>query len=460
MIESGFNPFAYSRSNAAGLWQFIESTGKNYGLKKDFWIDERFDPEKATDAALAYLKYLYDMFGDWHLAMAAYNGGENGILRALNKSFYNDFWTLPPRSIKPETGNYVPKIIAAILICSNPQNYGFDSIPACTPLLTDTVTILECISLDTLAQCAGLPRDSLRFLNPSLRRGCLPPYQPFTLKIPAGSRETFLDQYANLSDRARIIWKRYQVQKDDHLNGIAQKFGTTPDLLRAVNTIKSSKVYSGMVLIVPDHGGTQDRALIPKISQLKDTGNERIFYKPPTGRNKIIYTIKPGDFLERIAKIHDVGVSDLRTWNNLGYRSQIYAGKKLVIYVKPTVEKRLLAATPTGNASIIMYTVQRGDNLWTIANMFNTSTRNLCDWNDLPDGSKIRVGQKLEIYSGKKPAGKKERKKVMYEIRRGDTITGIAKTFSVNVQEVLQWNNLTPKSLIRPGNLITLWIME
>lgn len=237
LIESGFNPAAYSVARAVGLWQFITATAKRYGLKIDWWRDERRDPVKSTVAAADYLKDLYDMFGSWNLAMAAYNAGEGKILKALNRTKKDDFWELlSTKYIKKETKEYVPRFIAARMIAANPVEYGFDKIDYHPPFEYDEVVINHPLDLDLAAEFAETSVDVIRELNPELRRWSTPPGESsYSLRIPVGKKETFLK---NLSETPQEKWfsiEKYRVKKGDTIKKIAQKTGIPVTVILELN---------------------------------------------------------------------------------------------------------------------------------------------------------------------------------------------------------------------------------
>ncbi len=206
LIESGFNPYAYSPARAAGYWQFIASTAKRYGLKINWWRDERRDPVKSTEAAANYLKDLYEMFGSWNLAMAAYNAGEGRILKALNKTKTDDYWSLlNTRYIRSETKDYVPKFIAASLIANSPQNFGFEDLEYHPPLNYDEVKIESPVDLEVIAECTETTEEVIRGLNPELRRWCTPPDVPeYVLRIPEGKKDLFLENLSQIPEEKRF----------------------------------------------------------------------------------------------------------------------------------------------------------------------------------------------------------------------------------------------------------------
>jgi membrane-bound lytic murein transglycosylase D len=273
LIESGFNPYAYSMARAAGPWQFIASTAKRYGLEINWWKDERRDPIKSTEAAADYLKDLYDMFGSWNLAMAAYNAGEGKILRALQKSKADTFWELlDTKHIKTETKEYVPKFIAASLIASNPGDFGFEDIEYNQPMSYDEVELDSPIDLSVAAECADTDIEVIRKLNPELRRWCTPPDAPlYILRIPQGTRETFLEKLAAVPEEERITMDQYTVRKGDNFRKISKRTGVPESVILALNSMeKIMPLKVGTKLYVPPKGllsmDAEDRASVKKVS--------------------------------------------------------------------------------------------------------------------------------------------------------------------------------------------------
>lgn len=254
LIESGFNPYAYSIARAAGPWQFIASTAKRYGLEIDWWKDERRDPVKSTEAAAEYLKDLYGMFGSWNLAMAAYNAGEGRILKAIKRSNTDDYWALLDTGhIKRETKEYVPRFIAARLIASNPQDFGFDDIEYHPPLSYDVVEVGFPIDLAVAAECAGSSLEEIKKLNPELRRWCTPPdAEVYSLRIPAGTKESFLEKLASVPEEERLTIDRYTVKKGDTFKSIARRTGVPADAILALNSMeKIMPLKAGNIIYLP-----------------------------------------------------------------------------------------------------------------------------------------------------------------------------------------------------------------
>ncbi len=276
LIESGFNPHAYSIAHAAGPWQFIASTARRYGLEIDWWRDERRDPVKSTEAAADYLKDLYDMFGSWSLAMAAYNAGEGKILKAMRRSKADDYWALlGTKHIRRETKEYVPRFIAASMIAANPQDFGFDEIEYGEPLSYEEVEISSPVDLSVAAECAGTTVDEIQRLNPELRRWCTPPDAPqYTLRIPEGTREEFLEKLASIPAEERFSIDLYTVKKGDTFKKIGRKTGIPVQVILSLNaTEKVMPLRTGSTIYLPPKGlfslDKVDKALMKKASYRK-----------------------------------------------------------------------------------------------------------------------------------------------------------------------------------------------
>ena len=324
MIESGFQMHAKSWANAVGPWQFISETGRRYDLRIDQWIDERKNPVKATTAAALYLKELYGMFkGDWYLATAGYNAGENKILRAIGMYNSSDFWEISRGSyLKPETKEYVPKLLAAAIIAKNPARYGFGDIAYLTPIEYDTVTITSRTNLDLAAKLSGTTYEVLKELNPDLRHWCTPPnYPDYQLKIPKGSKLQFEAEYLKVPEDQRftdrVLYSRYQVRKKDSLKSLARRFKTTPALLAEINGLNSKSRIVGKTLLMP-------------VKQTVDFSHEGRVANANGGYAKY-YTIKSGDTLTAISKRFNVSEKLLSAWNNLKTKIALKPGRRIII---------------------------------------------------------------------------------------------------------------------------------
>ncbi|MDD2900061.1 MAG: transglycosylase SLT domain-containing protein [Desulfuromonadaceae bacterium] len=327
MIESGFQMHARSWANAVGPWQFISDTGRRYSLRIDQWIDERKDPVKATTAAALYLKELYGMFkGDWYLATAGYNAGENKILRAISMYNTSDFWEISRGSyLKRETKEYVPKLLAAAIIAKDPARYGFTDIAYLTPIEYDTVTLPTRTNLDLVAKLCGTTFETIKELNPDLRHWCTPPnYPDYQLKIPKGSKQLFEVEFAKIPEdqrfTERVLYSRYQARKRDSLKSVARRFGTSPAALAEINGLNVKSRVAGKTLLIP-------------AKQTVDFSHEGRTIKTATAKGSFskYYTVKSGDTLSTLSKKFNVSTKLLSAWNNLKVRVALKPGRRIII---------------------------------------------------------------------------------------------------------------------------------
>jgi len=346
MIESGFSPHAYSVASAVGPWQFMSGTGKRYALRIDQWIDERRDPLKSTVAAAMYLKELYGIFNkDWYLAAAGYNAGENKILRAIDMYDSRDFWQLSKGSyLKRETKEYVPRLLAAAIIAKDPARYGFADVAYLPPIEFDTVVIASRTDLELVAQICDVSYQTIRDLNPELRRWCTPPdYHHYELKLPLGKKRLFEAEYAKVPEEKRfvekVLYTRFKAGKRDTLASIAGRFGSTPQALAELNHLKKGAKVKGKTLIVPllaASGSSREEAKPEQAEARKGKSREFIKY----------YIVKEGDTLIALAKRFNVSASLLAAWNNLKAKVALRPGKRII--VAKYMEKKG-AMTPLGD---------------------------------------------------------------------------------------------------------------
>jgi membrane-bound lytic murein transglycosylase D len=308
VAESGFQPLAMNRrSRAGGMWQFMPND-KFYGLAKTAYVDERFDPEKSTRAYARYMKFIYDQLGDWYLAMAAYDWGTGRIQQAVQKTGYADYWELYRRNNLPgETKNYVPEILAAIIIANNPTQYGFDDVTYDPPVLTDTVTINYSIDLRLVSDLVDAPVDELTALNPSLLRMVTPPESTFDIHLPAGTAALFEQRVALVPESKRNAWRYHRLTADDTLASVAREFRVSESDLASANQLHASNSVQGMEALV-----------IPQA--------------PPAAAatRMVLYTARRGDTLVTISDRFGVSLTELRRWNHLtGANTKVAAGSRL-----------------------------------------------------------------------------------------------------------------------------------
>jgi membrane-bound lytic murein transglycosylase D len=295
VAESGFNPRAMNpHSHAGGMWQFMPQG--NYGLVRNAYVDERFDPEKSTRAYARYMKFIYNQLGDWYLSMAGYDWGSGNVQRAVQKTGYADFWELYKRNNLPaETKVYVPEILAAIIIANHPTQYGFDEVTLDPPVLTDTVTINYSVDLRLVSDIVGAPMDELVALNPSLLRMLTPPDVSFDLHLPAGTATLFAQRIALVPESKRNAWRLHKVAAEDTLASVAHEYRVSETDLAAANQLRESDSIQGVeALVVP---------VAPAAA--------------PSARATMLYTARKGDTLVTIADRFGVSLTQLRRWNKI-----------------------------------------------------------------------------------------------------------------------------------------------
>ena len=320
MIESGLNPKAYSHAHASGMWQFVYATGKSYGLDRNWYIDERRDPVKATHAACKFLLDLNESFDNWYLTIAAYNAGGGRIRRATKIHQTFDFWQL--HSLPIETRNYIPYFLAAAIIVASPSEYGFD-LPIVKPFKYEEVQLEKSADLAVLAHTAGIKVKTLRQYNPELRQSASPADGPYLLKLPHGKKAQFITNWSSLSDNERVTpqFVTHRVKYGESLWTISRKYNVSVHDIASVNKIKNRhKIRVSSRLKIPSKGG--------RLYGSSQNGG-------PPGHYKTIYTVRRGDTLGQIAEDHRTHARKIRRWNNIRYGSYIiHPGQKLTIWVK------------------------------------------------------------------------------------------------------------------------------
>ena len=387
--ESGFHPQALSRVGARGLWQFMYSRAAGYGLKRNWWEDERQDPEKSTRAAARHLRDLYKEFGDWYLAMAAYNSGPLTVQQAVQRTGYADFWELYRRNVLPaETRNYVPIIIAVAIMAKNPAQYGLNEIVPDKPIPTDTVTIDYPVDLRLVAECVDSSVTTLQELNPSLLRMTTPREGTFDLHLPAGTTEKFQTAIAAIPRDKRVWWRYHNVSEGETLAGVARQYHTTARAIAEANNLRDKELEAGSKLIIPVAAGRYVEAVA-------------------YSRRITRYRVRRGDTLTSVAEDFGVPVIRIRRWNPR-VRGQLRAGMVLYLH-RPLApgehevsshrsskyhrSSKLRASTGSGK---VLHKVRRGETLYSIASQYNTTVAALRRTNGRV-AANLRAGDVLVI---------------------------------------------------------------
>jgi len=448
MIESGFNVKARSHAAAVGPWQFIKPTAKRYGLRVDSWVDERMDPNKSTVAAANYLSDLYAMFQNWELAAAGYNCGEDRVQNAIDKYQINDFWQISEFTLPKETKNYVPKLMAALIIARDPAKYGFVGISYHEPVPYETIRVAPQKSLSEVARVIGVSPTKLKELNPALIHDATPPGNPYPIHVPPGYASIVTQknqQIASLKNVNPQIARssgtfRYKVKRGDSLGKIAGKYGTSVSKIKRANGLKSSTIRVGQRLKIP---GRYTKTTYASSNNATST---------------VKYKIKSGDTLGAIAARHRVSALSIRRANGIK-GSLIRSGQTLII---PGASGRYSGddATPTKSTKVAKYKVKSGDTLGGIAAKHRVSITTIKRTNGIK-GSSIRAGQILSIpylangtsTSSTQTASTKSSSK--YKVRSGDTLGNIAQKHGVALASIKSANNIQG-STIRVGQTLTI----
>ena len=395
VIESAFDPFAYSHGRAAGLWQIVPGTGKRFGLKQNWWYDGRRDVVESTRAALDYFEYLHKFFdGDWLLAVAAYNSGEGTVRRAIRKNEAagrpTDFWSL---RLPRETQGYVPRLLGLAAVLADPEGHSL-SLPPVAPTPAFAVVELDGqIDLAVAAELAGIELAELQALNPGFNRWATDPDGPHRLLLPLDTDASFLAALAELPPTERVRWHRHEVAAGDTLGGIARRYRTTVRVLQSVNGISGTNIRLGSHLMVPTSTRSLDDYPLSATNRLASTQQ-----RERSGRVRAEHTVRSGESLWTIARNHGVGVRELAAWNGMAPGDTLAVGRELVIWRHGDATNS--ARPPAGNATVrrVHYTVRRGDSLSRIASNFRVSVDDIKRWNNLDGKRYLQPGQRLILH--------------------------------------------------------------
>ncbi|MBA6341623.1 LysM peptidoglycan-binding domain-containing protein [Colwellia sp. MB02u-10] len=396
IVESAFDPFAYSHGRASGMWQFIPGTGKRFGMKQNWWFDGRRDIVASTQGAIEYLTYLNKFFdGDWMLALAAYNSGEGRVRRAVRKNkkknLPTDFWSL---DLPRETRAYVPKLLALADIVKRSEEFKIKLHVIDNSSVISQVDIGSQLDLAKAAQLADLSLTELQRLNPGFNRWATDPDGPHYLLLPNHKIESFKQGLAKLSTKERLAWQRYKIKNGDNLGEIAQKFNTEIALIRQVNNIKGNRIREGKFLLIPVATASLDSYLLSTNQRLVKTQNKVL------AGEKRIHIVKSGDTMWDISRAYRVSTRSLAKWNAMAPRDTIKPGQKLVIWQKTAVKTLDLGAmTPNEQAIMrnIHYRVRKGDSFARIADKFNVKITDIERWNSLNRKKYLQPGQMLKL---------------------------------------------------------------
>jgi membrane-bound lytic murein transglycosylase D len=390
IVESAFDPFAYSHGRAAGMWQFIPSTGKRFGMKQTWWYDGRRDVMASTRGAIDYLNYLLKMFdGNWLHALAAYNSGEGRVLKSIKKNKRAgkaiDFWNL---DLPRETRAYVPKLLALADILRDSEKYNFSWPNIDNRKVTEEVEVGSQIDLALAADLAQLSVEELHALNPGYNRWATDPDGPFSLLLPVDRVDMFNQAIQQTENAQRLNWVRHKVKNGDSLLRLAKKYHTTTDIIMQVNELKGNMIRAGKHLVIPVALKSLDYYSLSQDQRLVSTQSRK------NGSFQHKYTVKSGDTMWDLSREYDVNLRSLAKWNGMAPTDTLRPGKELVIWVNK------VSSSQSGNAVMrsLTYTVRNGDSLAKIAGKFNVRIHDLQRWNQLNPKKYLQPGQKIKVF--------------------------------------------------------------
>ncbi len=390
IVESAFDPFAYSHGRAAGMWQFIPGTAKRFGIQQTWWYDGRRDVIASTAAALDYLTYLNDMFdGNWLHALAAYNSGEGRVGKAIKRNAKagkpTDFWSL---DLPKETRAYVPKLLALADILKNHEQYAFNWPEIENAPVIATVDIGSQVDLAFAAELADMDLKSLHALNPGFNRWATDPDGPHRLVLPLDNAESFTQALANVERNERLNWVRHKVRAGDSLLKLAKEYHTTVDVIKSVNDMQGNMIRVGDHIMVPVALKKLDAYSLSEDQRLATTQNKK------RGSYQLTHEVKSGDTLWDISRKYDISTRSLAKWNGMAPTDPLMPGKTLVIWVNEASDEQKRDAI----MRTLTYTVKRGDSLARIAQKFNIRTSDITKWNNLNPKKYLQPGQKLTLH--------------------------------------------------------------
>lgn len=471
MVESLCQPRIVSRAGAGGMWQFMPATGRRYGLHVDSYVDDRYNWEKATDAAIKYLRDLNAMFdGNWPLAISAYNMGEHGLERAIAASGgERDLWRLLETSaadqyIRLETKEFYAKLCASVLVGRNPERYGF-TVSQEQPDDIVRVAVKGSYSLDDIARHSGVQKDVLKALNPDLLRGVTPPHGEHLVAVPAPSRTQVAEALVKIPQLKPQV---HVVKRGETVSQIASRHGVSDsELMRANKITNPRSLQVGKQLVIP--GALASASAKNADSEKPAAADSKAAAEPVTvtasasseAPSRRTYKVRSGDCLFDIAKKERVTMSDLQAWNNLNRQSTIRVGQ--VLYVSAPGQTAAAASTSQGEK--VVHLVQRGECPGTIASRYKVALGDLLKWNNLSSKSTIRAGQRLTVYksqasegdSGSIQVASTDRKPQVHKVRRGESAWTIASKYGVKLRELFEWNGWTKEPVLQVGTEVVVF---
>ena len=452
-VESAFQERARSPAGAAGLWQFIPSTGKMYGLKQNWWYDGRRDVVASTRAALDYLtKLLGEFGGDPLLAAAAYNWGEGNVGRAISRNRARgrptDVWSL---RLPRETRTHVSRLLAIAAIVEKPDRYGVVLEPIPDRVHFRQVRLDGQIDLGAAADLAGIPLAELRRLNPGFKRGITDPGGPHRLQLPRAAAERFTAKLAEVPTAKLVRWNHHEIVRGDTLGTIARRYGTSIAALKDVNGLASDRIRAGSRLMVPAPTGTLHASRSGGRSQV------RLDRAAADRSGKSTHRVRRGDSLWRISRRHGVSMEQIAAWNGLSMTTVLRPGLRLTVYRRNTDPSPIRSPRPLTSASrkasgaTVVHVVEHGDTLSAIAKRHGTTVLDLAEFNRIEESTILRPGQELRLIPAAYSKTPRDRERIRYRVERGDSLWEISRRFGVSVASLRKWNHLPKGRPLMPG---------
>ncbi|BCN93574.1 lytic transglycosylase [Thiomicrorhabdus immobilis] len=456
-VESGFRPFARSHQKAVGLWQFIPSTANIYDLDQTWWYDGRKDVVESTRAALDYLQKLYKLNNnDWLLALASYNAGLGNVYRAQKKyrkkhkdqtgikEYLPNFWEIK-EFLPQETQGYVPKLLAVAHIIEYSERFNIELEPIANRPYFSQIALNKQVSLGQVAKLSATSAEVLASLNPGYHQPATPPNGPYHLLLPVDKAEAFEEHIENNQEIFNIQWQKHKIRQGDSLSVIAKKYKTSSKAIQRLNGMKNANIRAGKTLLIPIPADkiAQVKAQLAQAEQQKPykvnkTPNKTTQAKSvdTTAANSHLHKVKSGDSLWLLAKQYNVSSQQIAKANKLSFKTPLKLGQNLVI---PGYE----ATTK------IQHTLKTGESLWLVAKRYKVTTQDIAAWNNISAKKVLQPGMKLTIWTKETP-----NKSVKYVVKNGDNLWNIAKANQVSAQQLALHNNLSLKSLLKPGQII------
>ncbi len=448
VVESAYNPFAYSSSRASGMWQFIASTGRLYGLKSNWWYDGRRDFAAATNAALNYLHDLYVRFDDnWLLALAAYNSGgitvEHAIARNKRLGLPTDFWHL---RLPRQTRAYVPRLLAVRDLIAHPEEHGI-KLPfiANAPYLA-RIKLHGQIDIAIAARMADLSVKQMYLLNPGYSRWATPPEGdgPSYLFIPRDKKQQFVAKLGKMHKEVMAKWTRHTIRRGETLSGIASHYHTSVAVLRHRNDIHGNLIRVGHTLMIPSPNAHVTRYVPPGASRPEPSVARR--------GHATTLRVRKGDTLWGIAHAHGVSVAQLSNWNHISSHATLHVGQRLRLWSRSSSHSRRDSGKP------LVVSVKRGDSLWKIARRYHVSVAELASLNGISRRSTLHIGDKVKVRGSAASTTGSNRHRISYTVRDGDSLWSISNHFNVSLSKLTNWNSITRSSTLHPGQKLTLFV--